>query len=1303
MRRGLRLTLACVGAAASILGLAGHAAAATWQPAVSWASWPLNDPFTTVEMAVDPLNGPTMLAANGNDTKLVTSDLRSGAWSAWSQLGAPLASAGAAGGLPFKLSIGANGDMAAVWVACNAAETACTVMAAHRLAGAAWEAPVTVYDPSTDSTTGGPWTIATTTDLQLAVDGNGNATVVWDRVDSTSSKDVVTRALLADDTLTSPTNLGYGYGPLVTASANGYVTIVFEGSSRTASPSEVSSGSLPAAVVMPVPTGEGVLGLASDGTGHASVVVGNSFDDTNGLATLTQDSTYAWGTSIPITGSSDAGVALQAGPFIAEDAAGDRSVFWVPPGTSGDGQGYLADLAAGQTTWSAPLAVADASHTVASAYDPMAIDASGDLVLAWNSPSPDMAGQDVVYARYRPAGGAFDGVTQLGPDGNALFTPPVIDSNGVATVTYAVTAGGDSQSTGAAPSVTVTNPGAQTGTVGTAVNLQIQASDTDSGVLTYGATGLPAGLSINASTGQITGTPTTATPAGQPAQVTVTATDASGPSNSAGFAWTINPSSSTSGGGTGGGTGGGAGGSGSGGSGSGGSGSGGSKPLPPLTPSPGAPQPMTCSTSGSMPDFLGKVWDASLSKLLSVKNVTVIERHPSKPPGGNRQVGEVYSQTPRTGTRIDPCTTLVRIVIYGGPDGLSVADFNTLKTLDNHPLATAQLPPGWKVDYWFDPKAVSVPTIESGGVDLISATQHVLRLHVAMPDSRTDPYYEGTVLGHTSPFNGATNFLSGDFPPPGLDGALTAGTENLFGETAIRGGSPLQTSLIVDTHLVGDALNSSTSDPLSDNLHGTQSIDVVKGAGVLKEGTHFSLSPNRHGDIYVVACDPAKAQPCVPLGLDVIPVAVRSGEFDAVNGYKYSSDGKYAGVASGATGVKPATADIASTSVLGELWSRFTYWLGHGYGSGGESTLSIGAQPAPPALVYIDGNSLSGVKPQEPTATDTPSTRLVYDFSSGLYPLLESASTGLPPGQVYEMHGGKAINLIDGSSHIISAGSANIIAAGGANLQEGEVFGIIAAGGANIIGAGSNNLIPGAGYLDANAFNLTPGAYQINRDPTTGAISATPVKIAGAGSTNIIAAGGANIIAAGGANIIAAGGANIIAAGANNLADGVYNIIAAGSGSIIAAGGANIIAAGGANIIAAGGANLTGYQSLAAALPEAWVSSGAPVTSMIADGLLSTNDLTQVGGRLGPGLSFDIASLTHPGQAVSPSGNIIAAGGANIIAAGGANIIAAGGANLGSNHYAGIVSNNNAGIISNHNAGIIAAGAGNIIAAGGAN
>ena len=93
---------------------------------------------------------------------------------------------------------------------------------------------------------------------------------------------------------------------------------------------------------------------------------------------------------------------------------------------------------------------------------------------------------------------------------------------------------------GGGNTVTVTNPGSQASTVGTAVSKQISATDSASGqTLTYSATGLPAGLSISSS-GLITGTPTTA----GSSTTTVTARDSTGASGSASFTWTVSTSAS---------------------------------------------------------------------------------------------------------------------------------------------------------------------------------------------------------------------------------------------------------------------------------------------------------------------------------------------------------------------------------------------------------------------------------------------------------------------------------------------------------------------------------------------------------------------------------------------------------------------------------------------------------------------------------------------------------------------------------------------------------------------------------------
>lgn len=86
--------------------------------------------------------------------------------------------------------------------------------------------------------------------------------------------------------------------------------------------------------------------------------------------------------------------------------------------------------------------------------------------------------------------------------------------------------------------VTVTNPGNQTTVTGSAVSLQVQATSTNPGALSYAATGLPAGLSINSSTGLISGTASTA----GTSNVTVTVTDSQSKTGTAAFTWTVGTS-----------------------------------------------------------------------------------------------------------------------------------------------------------------------------------------------------------------------------------------------------------------------------------------------------------------------------------------------------------------------------------------------------------------------------------------------------------------------------------------------------------------------------------------------------------------------------------------------------------------------------------------------------------------------------------------------------------------------------------------------------------------------------------------
>lgn len=127
-----------------------------------------------------------------------------------------------------------------------------------------------------------------------------------------------------------------------------------------------------------------------------------------------------------------------------------------------------------------------------------------------------------------PAGAGYDMATGLGsPDAAGL----------AATVcTTSTTSGSSPGGQAGGVVVNVANPGAQRSRAGNAVRLQIRASDNNGGALSYYASGLPAGVSINRSDGLVSGKPTN----GGGFSVAVTAAGG-GTYSGARFSWTVDP------------------------------------------------------------------------------------------------------------------------------------------------------------------------------------------------------------------------------------------------------------------------------------------------------------------------------------------------------------------------------------------------------------------------------------------------------------------------------------------------------------------------------------------------------------------------------------------------------------------------------------------------------------------------------------------------------------------------------------------------------------------------------------------
>ncbi len=143
-------------------------------------------------------------------------------------------------------------------------------------------------------------------------------------------------------------------------------------------------------------------------------------------------------------------------------------------------------------------------------------------------------------------------LVQGGSSGTLCLTAPNVSNGTQLTVTACPAAGTSPPMTqqwrhdgigapvlSSADTITVTNPGTQAWTVGTSVNLPITAKSSTNATLSFtiAAGNLPAGLSLSASTGVITGKPTTA----QSGSATVTVTDTTGATASVTFPWSVSP------------------------------------------------------------------------------------------------------------------------------------------------------------------------------------------------------------------------------------------------------------------------------------------------------------------------------------------------------------------------------------------------------------------------------------------------------------------------------------------------------------------------------------------------------------------------------------------------------------------------------------------------------------------------------------------------------------------------------------------------------------------------------------------
>jgi hypothetical protein len=203
------------------------------------------------------------------------------------------------------------------------------------------------------------------------------------------------------------------------------------------------------------------------------------------------------------------------------DPATGYMIYWNGSGDAGVGQpsGWqsVGGTSGAAPTWAALIALTNASGGCNGVQIGFANPALYDAAaVAYPSDFNDVTTGDNDMTNTNGgrfgAGSGYDMATGLGtPNGAALASTLCMDTIGI----------GD--------------PGSQRSVLGSSVSLQIKASDSRGATLSYSASELPSGLSINAASGKITGK----TKKVGTSTVTVTAADGQGTTGQTTFQWTI--------------------------------------------------------------------------------------------------------------------------------------------------------------------------------------------------------------------------------------------------------------------------------------------------------------------------------------------------------------------------------------------------------------------------------------------------------------------------------------------------------------------------------------------------------------------------------------------------------------------------------------------------------------------------------------------------------------------------------------------------------------------------------------------
>lgn len=325
------------------------------------------------------------------------------------------------------------GNATAVWDRWNGEVT--VVESAYRPAGGGWQAPIVLSVPEGGGSGEPPLYTPNGQSARIAVDADGDATVVWETYAGVNKILVQAATRPAGGAWQAPVSIGevktmMAPEPWVAVDAVGNATAVWK-------KSDVIQGAFR-------PVGEGwqppVPISDPEGETYVPQAAVNAEGDATAVWMEADGSNYVVrGALRPAGGSWEAPTLVSAAgeyagnPHIALDPDGDAMVVW-----RGENEGQEVARAAYRpagAAWQAPDDVSIPGEAVQQLR--IALYESGEAMVVWAGSTNEAGGHTVVRAAHRPAGGSWEAPVDLSDDDENAFPADVaFDADGNSAVVW---------------------------------------------------------------------------------------------------------------------------------------------------------------------------------------------------------------------------------------------------------------------------------------------------------------------------------------------------------------------------------------------------------------------------------------------------------------------------------------------------------------------------------------------------------------------------------------------------------------------------------------------------------------------------------------------------------------------------------------------------------------------------------------------------------------------------------------------------------------------------------------------------